>query len=117
MAWDDGLQAHVQSGDRACTYYFSVPDAWAALSDDELQLKIFTVARAIYDDLNAGFRSAEPGDLSYMMVKSTLATRLDDAAAASKPWLQARNPSVWEDTPCVVVAGDGSYTKVARNAF
>jgi len=52
-----------------------------------------------------------------MMVKGTLAQRLDDAAAAAKPWLTAPNPAVWEQTPCVVVSDDGSYAKVARDGF
>jgi hypothetical protein len=117
MAWDNDLESHVQSGDRHSTFYFRVPDAWAALSDAELQQKIFAVAQQMYLDLNAGFRAAEPDDISYMLVKSTQAQRLDADAAQAKPWLTAPNPAVWEPTPCVVVNDDGSYRKVARDAF
>lgn len=117
MAWDNDLETHVQSGDHHSTFYFRLPDAWAALSDAELQQKIFAVAQQMYVDLNAGFRAAEPDDISYMLVKSTQAQKLDAAAAQAKPWLTAPNPAVWEQTPCVVVNDDGSYQKVARDAF
>ncbi|GEM_PF-4861535 len=98
MAWQNDLEMHVQSGDHHSTFYFRLPDAWAALAGDELQRKIFAVAQKMYVDLNEGFRAAEPDDISYMMVKGTLAQRLDDAAAAAKPWLTAPNPAVWEQT-------------------
>src|ERR1700681_427679 len=117
MAWDDDLQFHVQSGDHHSTFYFRLPDTWAALSDGDLQGKIFAVAQQMYVDLNAGFRAAEPDDISYMLVKATQAQLLDAAAAEVKPWLTAPNPAVWEQTPCVVVDDDGSYTKVARDEF
>lgn len=117
MAWDNDLQFHVQSGDHHSTFYFRVPDAWATLSDADLQGKIFAVAQQMYVDLNAGFRAAEPSDISYMLVKATQAQRLDPAAAAAKPWLMAPNPAVWEQTPCVAVAAGGSYAKVPRDGF
>lgn len=117
MAWDNDLQFHVQSGDHHSTFYFRVPDAWAALSDAELQQKIFAVAQQMYVDLNAGFRAAEPDDISYMLVKSTQAQKLGPAAAQAKPWLTAPNPAVWESTPCVIVSDDGSYRKVTRDEF
>ena len=117
MAWDNDLQFHVQSGDHHSTFYFRLPDAWAALSDAELQQKIFAVAQQMYVDLNAGFQAAEPDDISYMLVKQTQAQKLDAGAAQAKSWLTAPNPAVWESTPCVVVNDDGSYSKVARDAF
>ena len=117
MAWDDDQQFHVQSGDHHSTFYFRLPDAWATLSDGDLQGKIFAVAQQMYVDLNAGFRAAEPDDISYMLVKATQAQGLDSAVAEAKPWLTAPNPAVWEQTPCVVVDDDGSYTKVARDQF
>ena len=75
MAMDNDLGFHVQSGDRHSSFYFRIPDAWAAGSDAELQQKIFGVAQQMYVDLNAGFRAAEPSDLSYMLVKATHARR------------------------------------------
>jgi hypothetical protein len=117
MAWDNDLQIHVQSGDHHSTFYFRLPDAWTTLSDDDLQGKIFAVAQQMYVDLNAGFRAAEPNDISYMLVKETQAQRLAAAAAEAKPWLTAPNPAVWEQTPCVVVEDAGSYTKVPRDGF
>ncbi len=71
----------------------------------------------MYVDLNAGFKAAEPDDISYMLVKATQAERLDTGAAAAKPWLAAPNPAVWEPTPCVVIDDDGSYRKVTRDDF
>lgn|GEM_PF-2033776 len=115
MAWDNGLETHVESGDRHSTFYFRIPDGWAALPDDDLQKKIFGVAQQMYADLNAGFRAAEPNDVSYMLVKATHAQLLDAATVLTKPWLNAPNPAVWEPTPCVTVADDGTYTKVARD--
>jgi len=117
MAWNNDLGFHVQSGDHHSTFYFRLPDAWGEVSDAELQSKVFAVAQQMYVDLNAGFRAAEPDDISYMLVKSTQAHRLDAVAAEAKPWLQAPNPAVWEQTPCVVVNGDGSYRKVTREEF
>ncbi len=117
MAPDNDLGIHVQSGDRHSSFYFRIPDGWATGTDAELQQKIFGVAQRMYADLNAGFRAAEPSDASYMLVKGTHAAALDAASAEAKPWLAAPNPAVWEPTPCVVVNGDGSYTKVARDSF
>jgi hypothetical protein len=117
MAMDNELGFHVQSGDRHSSFYFRIPDAWAAGSDAELQQKVFGVAQKMYADLNAAFRAAEPSDLSYMFVKATYAAPLAPAAAEGKPWLQAPNPAVWEPTPCVVVNDDRSYQKVTRDAF
>jgi hypothetical protein len=117
MAMDADLGFHVQSGDRQSSFYFRVPDGWATGADTDLQQKIFAVAQQMYADLNAGFRAAEPSDLSYMLVKATHAEQLAAAAAAAKPWLAAPNPAVWEPTPCVIVNDDGSYRKVDRNAF
>jgi hypothetical protein len=117
MAWDNDLQFHVQSGDRLSTFYFRASEAWAALSDTELQQKVFAVAQQMYVDLNAGFRAAEPDDISYMLVKGTQAQKLDADAARAKPWLTAPNPAVWEPTPCVVVDDDCSYRKVPRDEF
>ena len=117
MAWNNDLGIHVQSGDHHSTFYFRCPDAWSALPDVELQRNVFAVAQQMYVDLNAGFRAAEPDDISYMLVKSTQAQPLDAAASGAKPWLAAPNPAVWERTPCVVVDGDGSYRKVTRDEF
>ena len=115
MAWDNDLGIHVQSGDHHSTFYFRVPDAWGTLPDVEFQQHVFAVAQKMYVDLNAGFRAAEPDDISYMLVKATQAERLDAAAAEGKPWLAAPNPAVWERTPCVAVDADGSYRKVTRD--
>jgi hypothetical protein len=117
MAWNNDLGIHVQSGDHHSTFYFRVPDAWGALPDAELEQHVFAVAQKMYVDLNAGFRAAEPDDISYMLVKATQAQRLDAGAAAATPWVQAPNPAVWEPTPCVVVDDDGSYRKVSRDEF
>jgi hypothetical protein len=117
MAWDNDLQFHVQSGDHHSTFFFRGPDAWRTLSDEVLQAKIFAVAQQMYVDLNAGFRAAEPDDISYMLVKATQGQLLDAAGVAAKPWLAAPNPAVWESTPCVVVNDDGSYAKVPRDGF
>jgi hypothetical protein len=118
MAWDNDLATHVQSGDRFSQFYFRIPEAWVAFSDEDLQKHVFAVARQMYADLNAGFRTAEPNDISYMLVKSTEAMKLDPAQAdAIKPWISAPNPAAWEPTPCVVVHADGSYEKVTREAF
>lgn len=117
MAPDNDLGVYVQSGDHHSSFYFRIPDAWAAGSDAELQRKVFGVAQKMYADLNAGFRAAEPSDSSYMLVKETYAEPLAAAAVEAKPWLQAANPAVWEPTPCVVVNDDGSYQKVTRDAF
>jgi hypothetical protein len=117
MAPDNDLGIHVQSGDRHSSFYFRIPDGWAQGSDVDLQQKIFGVAQKMYADLNAGFRAAEPSDVSYMLVKATCAAPLDAATAEAKPWLAAPNPAVWEPTPCVVVNDDGSYRKVARDGF
>jgi hypothetical protein len=114
MAWDNDLQFHVQSGDHQSTFYFRSPDGWAALPDAELQQKIFAVAQQMYVDLNAGFRAAEPDDISYMLVKNTQAEKLDAAAVQAKPWMTAPNPAVWESTPAVIVDDNGTYRKVAR---
>lgn len=115
MAWNNDLEAHVESGDRHSTFYFRIPDGWAALPDDELQKKIFAVAQQMYADLNAGFRAAEPNDISYMLVKATHADVLDAGAVGTKPWLNAPNPAVWEPTPCVAVDDGGAYEKVSRD--
>ncbi|HEV2641194.1 MAG TPA: hypothetical protein VGT98_00730 [Candidatus Elarobacter sp.] len=115
MAWNNDLGFHVESGDHHSTFYFRLPDAWGAFSDAELQRHVFAVAQKMYVDLNAGFRAAEPDDISYMLVKATQTQLLDAAAAEAKPWLKAANPAVWEHTPCVVVDDDGSYRKVTRD--
>jgi hypothetical protein len=117
MAWSNDLESHVESGDRHSTFYFRISDRWAALPDDELQKMIFTVAQQMYADLNAGFRAAEPNDISYMLVKATHAQLLDAATVQAKPWLNAPNPAVWEPTPCVTVEDGGAYEKVTRDRF
>jgi hypothetical protein len=117
MGWNNDLGAYLQSGDHHSTFYFRLPDAWSSLGAGDLQQKVYAVAQKMYDDLNAGFRAAEPDDISYMLVKSTDAEKLDPAAAQAKPWVSAPNPAVWESTPCVVVADDGSYRKVTREEF
>ena len=117
MGWNNDLQMHMQSGDHHSTFSFRVPDAWAALPDADLQQKIFAVAQKMYDDLNAGFREAEPDDISYMLVKNTQAEKLDAAAVQAKPWMAAPDPAVWESTPCVIVDDGGTYHKVAREGF
>ena len=114
-AWD--LEVHIESGDRESTYYFKVPDSWAQSSDDRLQERVFAVAQAIYADLNAGFRAAEPNDMGYLRVKATRARVLTEAEEAEMPWLHTKNPAVWEWTSCVVVEEDGSYKKVDRADF
>ena len=103
--------AHVESGDRVFTYYFAVPDAWANLADAELQTRAFAAAERMYADLNRRLHQAEPNDPNYLKVKSTNAIVLPEDMALSWPWLEATTPA-WETTPCVVVNGDGSYTKV-----
>jgi hypothetical protein len=108
---------HVQSGDRLSTFYFRVPDSWIARGDADLQGLVFGVARRMYEDLNDAFREAEPDDLGYLLVKETMARVLADEEVKAAPWLQARNPAVWEWTPCVVAGEDGAYTKVGREEF
>jgi len=116
MRWAYELEFHVQSGDRHCVYYFQVPDAWAA-TDAELQRRVFAIAQQMYADRNAQFRLAEPNDINYLAVLQTKATLLSEAEAQQKPWLQARNPAIWEWTPCVVAHEDDTYIKVERSAF
>lgn len=110
MRWFD--EFHVESGDRHSTFYFRVPDSWATGPDAELQRRVFEVAQQMYVDLNAGFRAAQPDDYSYMRVKGTRATVLNEAEEQAMPWRQAPAPAVWEPTACVAVEEDGSYRKV-----
>lgn len=86
-------------------------------SGDDLQAKVFAVALGMYASLAEAFRAAAPDDINYIAVKGTWAERLDDAAAVAKPWLTARNPAAWEQTPCVVVSADGSFAKEPRDGF
>ncbi|HYP21780.1 MAG TPA: hypothetical protein VEY08_17050 [Chloroflexia bacterium] len=117
MAWVYDLEAHVQSGDRESTFYFSVPDSWASGPDGQLQLRVYETMQQMYSDLNARLHAAEPNDLGYLLAKSTRATPLTPEELAARPWLQASAPAIWEWTPCVVVAEDGTYTKVAPEEF
>lgn len=113
MAWAG--EYHVQSGDRFSTFYFSVPDGWGL--GEDLQERVYTVAQNMYQDLNAHFREAEPNDLGYLLVKETRSRALSEDEEKAKPWMQAKNPAVWEWTPCVVVGEDSAYTKVSREEF
>jgi hypothetical protein len=106
---------HVQSGDRFSTFYFRVPDAWN--DDSDLHGRVFAVAQKMYEDLNAGFREAEPSDLGYLLVKETKSRALSEDQQKATPWLRAENPAVWEWTPCIVVDENGAYTKVSREEF
>jgi hypothetical protein len=117
MAWAYDLEVHVQSGDRESTFYFSVPDAWVAGPDAQLQTRVYETMQQMYADLNAHFRAVEPDDLGYLLAKSTRATSLTPEEIAAQPWLQAPAPAIWEWTPCVVVSEDGSYTKVSPQEF
>ncbi|HVF99539.1 MAG TPA: hypothetical protein VND68_06855 [Chloroflexia bacterium] len=117
MAWVYDLEVHVQSGDRESTFYFSVPDSWASEPDNQLQLRVYETMQQMYSDLNARLHAAEPNDLGYLLAKSTRATPLTPEELAARPWLQAPAPAIWEWTPCVVVAEDGTYTKVAPEEF
>ena len=117
MAWNNDLEAHVQSGDRHSTYYLSVPDSWAALSPYELKTKVMDVFRDIYYDFNAHFRVVEPDDINYLAPLDVNPRVLTPEEIKAAPWLTARTPSVWEWTPCVVVDDAGKYTKVERADF
>ena len=117
MRWVNDLEVHVESGDRESTFYFSVPDAWATGPDEQLQQRVYNTMQQLYYDLNANFRLAEPDDPGYLRAKSTRATPLTPEELAAKPWLQAPAPAVWEPTPTVVVAEDGSYRKVSPEEF
>ncbi len=116
MRWTDYLEAHVESGDRESTFYFSVPDSWAG-PDEQLQPRVFATMQQMYYDLNAHFRLAEPSDPNYLLPKSTRATPLTPEELAARPWLQAPAPAAWEWTPCVVVEEDGSYERVSPQEF
>ncbi|MEO8289103.1 MAG: hypothetical protein ABI670_22070 [Chloroflexota bacterium] len=110
MAWAG--EFHVPSGERLSTYYLSVPDSWASLSQAQLKANVFEAFQAIYAGFNAHFRAVEPDDLAYLTpldVKPSILTADEEQAA---PWLQAHVPAVWEWTPCVVVDEAGAYTKV-----
>lgn len=113
MRWTG--EAHAESGDRQCFYYFSVPESWLAAAD--LQAKVYGVATGIYAAHNQRFRQSEPSDLGYLRVKATFAKLLSDAEDAAAPWHSVRNPAVWEWTPCVVIEPDGSFKKVDRQDF
>lgn len=117
MRYDYALEFHVQSGDRSSWFYIRVPDSWATLSPSELTSRVYAVAQTMYSDLNARFQQAEPDDLGYLMVKETRPAVLTPDEEQSAPWSTAPEPAVWEWTPCVVVDEDGTYTKVARDAF
>ena len=117
MMWAYDLEVHVQAGDRQSTFYFSVPDSWALGPDEQLQSRVYETMQQMYHDLNARLHAAEPNDLGYLLAKSTKATPLTPEELAAKPWLQAPAPAIWEWTPCVMVAEDGSYTKVAPGEF
>lgn len=115
MAWAG--EFHVQSGDRDSVFYLSVPDDWAALPNAQLQEKVFGVMQANYDALNAHFRAVEPDDLGYLAPLRVSVRLLTDVEEATKPWLQAENPAIWESTPCIVVDEDGTFRKVERTEF
>jgi hypothetical protein len=99
------------------TYYLSVPDSWAQLSDQELQERSARVAWSMYSDLNDMFHRNEPDDLSSLRVLSILAKPMTTEEEAQKPWLTAGPPAAWEWTPCVAVNEDGSYRKVDPREF
>jgi hypothetical protein len=107
---------YVESGDRAFTYYFAVPDQWTTLSDETLQTRAFATAEQMYRETNERLRAAEPSDPNFLKVKSSRATVLGAADVSGRPWLVAQAP-VWEPTPCVVVEADGSFKRVARDGF
>ncbi len=117
MRWAGDLEVYIESGDRESTFYFSVPASWTAGPDAQLQPRVYDVMQQMYYDLNARFREAEPNDPGYLRAKSTRVTPLTPEQLAARPWLQARAPAAWESTPCVVVAEDGSYTRVPPQEF
>lgn len=119
VAVTDTLQSWegMRAGDHDGIFYFRLPDAWDALGLDELESKIWDVGQRMYRDLNDGFHRAEPDDTSSIVLVRAYPLLLSAERIASKPWLTAPNPAVWESTPCVIVADDGSYRKVARDEF
>lgn len=115
MGWQDEFL--VPSAERHSTYYLDVPRSWASLPPEELRDRVFRVFTAMYDEFNAGFREAEPDDMSYLAPLDVAPRVLGQAEVESAPWRAARTPSAWESTPCVVVDEQGKYTKVDRSAF
>ncbi len=109
-------EEYVPNEARQFTYYFRVPTAWVADAADLAQ-RVNRVAQAMYRDLAAGFRAAEPNDLSYIAVLGTTPRILTPADVAAAPWLGPPRPPVWEPTNCVVVQADGGYTKVPLAQF
>lgn len=116
MAWDNNMECHLPAGEGKRTYYFEVPEAWVAAGDPVLQKWVLDVAQQMYADFNAKLSAAEPNDINYLAVLGTSARLLTDEEVAAAPWRQARIPSVWESTPCIVATG-GGYAKVAPNDF
>jgi hypothetical protein len=111
LARPTGPDAHVESDERVYTYYFSVPDAWTYLIDDELQLRVFDVAERMYVELNRQLRAAEPAAATFLKVKSTRARMLPAAEVATQPWRTSTNTPPWERSPAVSVAPDGSFRR------
>jgi hypothetical protein len=108
---------YFQSGDRFCSYYFQVPDAWTSQPEAALQQAVLEIMQQIYQDHNARLQAAEPDDPNYIWPTATQARVLTSDEEGAKPWLRALNPAIWEWTPCVVVEENGAYTKVERQAF
>ena len=88
---------------RAYTYYFVVPDAWAYMIDDELQLRAFDVAERMYAELERRTRAD-------IKATSARARMLSAAEVAAQPWRTAAVPP-WERTPRVAVNPDGSFRR------
>ena len=109
-------EAYFPNEARQFTYYFRVPAAWVA-DAPALAQRVNRVAQAMYRDLAADFRAAEPNDLSYIVVLGTTPRVLTPAEVAAAPWLGPPRPPVWEPTNCVVVQADGGYTKVPPAEF
>ncbi len=116
MRFDPYLEAHVQSGERKYSYYFQVPDDWAALDPADLRSWVLPVANAIYREHGARLREAEPNDLSYLAVISAEARLLSEQESQPRPWLSSPTP-VWESSCCAVVKADGAHQKVPADAF
>ncbi|MDQ2809277.1 MAG: hypothetical protein M3Z04_20575 [Chloroflexota bacterium] len=116
MTLMDG-EAYVPNEPRQFTYYFRVPNAWVDHAAGDLAQQVNRVAQAMYNDLAAGFRAAEPNDLSYLAVLHTAPRLLTPQEVAAAPWLGPPRPPVWEPTNCVIVHDDGGYTKVTPAQF
>ena len=108
---------YAPNGQRDYTYYLRVPDFWLDEGMDGVLLRVDRLAQAMYTDLAAGFRAAEPNDPNYLAVLHTATNLLTAEQVAAAPWHGPPGPPMWEETNCVVVHADGDYTKVAPAQF